>query len=184
MRKGQEEAPIELLLGVTILTFVVILGFYTYQNMCVSLYEQKLKESLSSFARNLELVYQGGEQNSKVINVDFTESGCSIGIQSIRLFGGEFTACRKIGKDACLELVAIKKDADNNIYPFVIEVLNIPPDVDISLTSSSTCTNTDLQEGDIGGSVDTSYSSYCWRATGYTFQIKKISATEMELTEL
>jgi len=182
MRKGQEEAPIELLLGVTILTFVVILGFYTYQNMCVSLYEQKLKESLSSFARNLELVYQGGEQNSKVVSVDFTESGCSIGIQSIRLYGGTFTACRKIGKEDCLELVAIKKDANGDTYPFVTEVLNIPPDARIFLSSSSTCT--EIEEDTLGGSISTSYSSYCWRATTYTFQIKKISAMEMELTEL
>jgi hypothetical protein len=100
------------------------------------------------------------------------------------LFGGTFTACRKIGKDACLELVAIKKDADGSIYPFVIEVLNIPPDVDISLTSSSTCDNSDLSSNDIGGPILPSYSSYCWRATKYTFQIKKISASSMELTEL
>lgn len=179
MRKGQEEAPIELLLGVTILTFVVILGFYTYQNMCVSLYEQKLKESLSTFARNLELVYQGGEQNSKVVSVDFTESGCSIGIQSIRLFGGTFTACRKIGKEDCLELVAVKKDSEGNTYPFVTEVLNIPPDVAITLTNPHDCSAVD--EDNIGGSVT---SSYCWSATTYTFQIRKISAAEMELKEL
>ena len=181
MRKGQEEAPIELLLGVTILTFVVILGFYTYQNMCVSLYEQKLRESLSSFASKLELVYHGGEHSSDVAELDFTESGCSIGIQSIRLISGSFSSCRKVGRESCLELMAFKKETNGGTYPFVTEVLNIPPDVQIELVPKNPYTCPADGGENVGGTIE---SASCWRPMGYTFQIEKISADEMRLTEI
>jgi hypothetical protein len=184
MKKGQEEAPIELLLGVTLLTFVIILGFYTYQNLSGSLYEQKLKDSLSIFARSLELVYQGGEGTSKIVKVDFGGTSSSIPIESIRLLQGIRSACQKnLGKDECLQLMAITVDGSGP-HPFMIEMLNIPPHVIINLENpDSTC---DLKLNElIYDTWDDPNSANCgWKAKSYSFEIEKISATELNINQI
>ena len=178
MKKGQEEAPIELLLAVTLLTFVIILGFYTYQNLCASQYEQKLKSSLSTFARSLEQVYQGGVGTSKTAMVDFGEIGCSSNIESIRLIEGLSSSCRRnLGKDECLELIVRTVSASGSSV-LMIEMLNIPPTVTITI-------NDPACPPDLASSwSEQSYSSCGWKAKAYSFRITKEPGDRITLEQL
>ena len=183
MKKGQEEAPIELLLGVTILTFVIVLGFYVYENLSGSLYEQKMRDSLSTFARNLELVYQGGEGTSKIVEVDFSGTGGSTNVNSIRLLQGLESTCeRNIGKKECLQLMAVTVDTSGS-HPFMIEILNIPSQVHIILLNApSNCPN--LNDLDANTWKQSAYSECGWKAMTYSFKITKTAANEIYIEQL
>lgn len=190
MRKGQEEAPIELLIGVTILTFVVILGFYVYQNMCSSTYDQKLKSSLSTFARAIELTYQGGIDTTETVKVDFSEIGCASKIESIRLIQGSTATCRsKLAKDDCLQLIAVKREA-TRVAPVAVEVLNMPSTVTVRFVNAPPACPVAITGGANLNEIDFSYWDnpaylYCgWTTREYNFKIKKISSSELELEQL
>jgi hypothetical protein len=186
MRKGQEEAPIELLLAVALLTFVIILGFYTYENVSGSLYEQKLKDSLSTFARNLELVYQGGMGTTKVIHVDFSEIGSGGKLESVRLIQGLPSTCMsKLGKDDCLQLVAVAKDSTGRSSQLWLEMLNIPSGVTVKfINAPASCTTTDLNAIPYAAWNDPAYLDCGWRAKSYGFKITKVSGNQIDLEQL
>jgi len=186
MRKGQEEAPIELLLAVTLLTFVVILGFYVYQNISGSLYEQKLKDSLSTLARNLELVYQGGIGTTKIVHVDFSEIGSGGKLESVRLIQGLSSTCKsKLGKDDCLQIVAVAKDSTGRSSQLWLEMLNIPTGVTISfINAPTTCPETDLSKISYDSWNDPQYLDCGWRAKSYGFKITKITGSQITLEQL
>ena len=178
MKRGQEEAPIELLLAVTLLTFVIILGFYTYQNLCASQYEQKLKSSLSTFARSLEQVYQGGVGTSKTAMVDFGEIGCSGNIKSIRLIEGLPSSCRKnLGKDDCLELI-VTTQTSSGTSTLMMEMLNIPPSVTVTLDAPG-CGIDLAKTWD-----EDAYPKCSWKAKSYSFRIMKESGDRIVLEQL
>ena len=90
MKKGQEEAPIELLIGVTVLAFVLAIGLYTYQNLASQEYRQKLEASFSKFAGDLETIYRGGLHTSTTVDFDLSPPGGQDAgdIVSIRLLRG------------------------------------------------------------------------------------------------
>jgi len=176
MRKGQEEAPLELLLGVTILTFVVILGFYTYQNLCASMYDQKMKSSLYTFAVALEDAYHGSLDSPQPAHVDFSGSGCTVELQSIKLIKGPASACMKaLGKSDCSELVALTKD-QASLTTYMVDV---PSSVSISIKKSSTCTG--LNAMDLSTALNPSLKDCGWAAREYIFTITKTSATQIEI---
>ena len=98
MRKsrGQEEAPIEILIGVTILTFVLIIGFFTFQNTCAAQYEQKVRASVTLFANTLESVYGGGADASLPAQLDFSDSSsCHGSISDVRILRLNQDTCKK-----------------------------------------------------------------------------------------
>jgi len=192
MRKGQEEAPIELLIGVTILTFVVIIGFYTYQNMCSSTYDQKLRSSLSSFARTIEGVYQGGIGATQQVRIDFGEIGCASKIESIRMMQGSIDTCQsQLAKDDCLQLLAIRREG-TRVAPVAVEVLSIPSSVIVRLIGGpSGCPAADpvtndinLNDIDFDKWKDDAYASCGWIPQQYGFKIKKVSSSMIEITQL
>ena len=192
MRKGQEEAPIELLIGVTILTFVVIIGFYTYQNMCSSTYDQKLRSSLSSFARAIEGVYQGGISDTQQVRIDFGEIGCASKIESIRMMQGSIDTCQsQLAKDDCLQLLALRREG-TRVAPVAVEVLSIPSSVTVRLIGGpSGCPAADQVTGDINLNdidfnrwKDDDYARCGWIPQQYSFKIKKVSSSEIEITQL
>ncbi len=133
MQKGQEEAPVELLIGVTILTFVLIIGFYTYQNLCSNQFEQVLKASFSKFSRDMELVYLGSVGTSQVTQVDFSVPGaCGGNVKSVKLISGLSSTCRaQTGKDDCLQLIAVTSSTNQGAGILVSEVIDIPPTTNV-----------------------------------------------------
>ena len=187
MRKGQEEAPIELLLAVTILTFVIILGFYSYQNLCGSLYEQKLKSSLYTFGETLKSVYQGAEGASQSVGVDFGQMGCSLKISSIRLMKGNDKACMKAyGTYDCMQLVAVIEDPTEGFGQIMTDMVNIPSWVVITLTKPSTSPACASNLNDLAVSVPADYGQNpeCgWAPVGYSFTITKESPTKISITQ-
>lgn len=197
MRKGQEEAPIELLIGVTILTFVVIIGFYTYQNMCSSTYDIKLKASLNFFASRINDAYQGGISTSLEAPVDFGEIGCASKIESIRMMQGSTDTCQsQVAKDDCLQLLALRREG-TRVVPVAVAVLKVPSSVTVRLIDGPpSCpvadqTTHDIEFNDIDYEdsqgnptwIDSSYSSCGWTPRQYNFKIKKVSSSLIEITQ-
>ena len=172
-RKGQEEAPIELLIGVTILTFVLIVGFYTYNNLCGQQYEQKVRSSLSNLARNLELVYQSSGSTSLNVRVDFSAVGsCSGKVEKIVLTSGlEETCLRQTGSNDCLLLVAATRASSaGQLEPTLAsEAVKISRDTLVSYEprqqTAVDCSTG--QQDDLG-------SALCsWQPLEYNFQVSK-----------
>lgn len=178
MKKGQEEAPIELLIAVTVLTFVLIIGFYTYENTCKAQFEQKMRASLSKFASDLELVYQGAQGTSRLVEVDFSPIGCSGSISGIKIVAGTDTTClAQLGIEQCLFIVVT---APNNELPF-IQSVNIPRDVTIKYIDQDDvpCIPTGWNlEQIIQGETPTCGE---WKAQYYAFTVKKTSPSELEI---
>jgi len=176
MRKGQEEAPIELLLAVTLLTFVIIIGLYTYQNMCTAMYENKLRASLTTFAGGLADIYQGGVGRAAPITLDLSESGCSLKIDSVRLLQGLPDSCRReYGRADCMEIVVVAKDQSG---PSIImkQMINIPSDVTIRFENGLTdCENLNSIVFDEWSK--STYAECGWKAKTYSLWVKKDSST-------
>lgn len=189
MKKGQEEAPIELLIGVSILTFVLIIGFYAYQNICVSQYEQSMKASISKFARDLELVYLGSVETVQITQVDFSiPMACGGNVESIKMLKGNPGTCRaQTGKDDCLALIVVtSEDPSTGTKGILVsEVLDIPAGISIF-------NNLDLGKGICGLDMnrDITWSDWdkdthpeCWFGPQqYTIKIKKESVNKIVLS--
>lgn len=182
MKKGQEEAPIELLIAVTILTFVLIIGFYTYQNTCRAQFEQKMRASLSKFASDLELVYQGAQGTSRVIQVDFTPIGCPGSISGVRLVKGTSDRClAQLGIPDCLFIVVTTPSKEITF----IQPVNIPSDTNIRYFDEGVeiCfpnSLTDYTEDDImAGTIPPACEE--WGTQYYAFTVTKTSPGELTI---
>jgi hypothetical protein len=176
MRKGQEEAPIELLLAVTLLTFVIIIGLYTYQNMCTSMYEDKLKSSLSTFSGKLTTIYQGGVGTADTVPLDLSESGCSLKIESVRLLKGLEDSCRReYGRVDCMEMIVVTKDPSGSSI-LMKQMIDIPYGVTIRFENApETCK--DLNTIPFNSWIDPGYADCGWGARAYSLWVKKDSST-------
>ena len=189
-RRGQEEAPIELLIGVTVLTFVLIIAFYTMNNACSYQFEHKMKASLGYFARELESVYQGSVGTSKTISVDFSPEGCSeLRIDQIRLFSENSEVCRRmLGRDSCLALIVQLREKGARETP-VKELVNIPSDFDIIYSpcvdgagdsinmNTITSTNLDPTLGDYNN-----FDECGWTTGVHRMKITKTASNKIEIT--
>lgn len=178
MKKGQEEAPIELLIAVTILTFVLIIGFYTYENTCRAQFEQKMRASLSKFASDLELVYQGAQGTSRLVEVDFLPIGCPGSISDIRLVAGTTNLClAQLGIPDCLFIVVTTPDKEITF----IQPINIPTDVTINYIDNMRTPIIDykLTDYDIEQLWTIQYEG--WKARYYAFTVKKDSPSELTI---
>jgi len=176
MRKGQEEAPIELLLAVTLLTFVIIIGLYTYQNMCTAMYEDKLRVSLTTFAGGLANIYQGGVGRAAPITLDLSESGCSLKIESVRLLKGLDDSCRReYGRADCMEMVVVTKDQSGSSI-LMKQMIDIPFGVTIrfenGLVECEDLNNIPFDEWSKSKYVDCG-----WKAKTYSLWVTKDSST-------
>ena len=189
-KKGQEEAPIELLIGVAILAFVLVIGFYTYENSCSAQSEQKFRASLSYFARELESVYQGSVGTKKTITVDFTQEGCSnMKLESIRLFDANSQTClNAFGRDSCLMFALQLSDQTTGggsvINTPLVEPVNIPSEaIDVRLIKSDTgdeiCVFNELDSQTVIGST----ALDCKFTLGkYSVLIEKISNSQIDVS--
>ncbi len=136
MEKGQESMPIELLLGVTILTFVMIIGFYSYRQVCMTQYDEKVATGLNNLARTIEQAYRGGVGTSPpVVIMDLSPpAGCNVNFESVRLVSGTKEACqRNTGKNYCVMAVAITLDEQGNRYVSSRVYIDIPEGVSIRM---------------------------------------------------
>lgn len=182
MKKGQEEAPIELLIAVTVLTFVLIIGFYTYENTCKAQFEQKMRASLSKFASDLEIVYQGAQGTSRLVEVDFTPIGCSGSISGVRLVSGTEERClSQLGIRQCLFIVVTTPNKEITF----IQPVNIPSDVNIRYFDGEDeiCAPdslTDYTEEDIiKGTIPLSCEK--WMTQYYAFTVTKTRPGELTI---
>lgn len=137
-RRGQEEAPIELLVAITLLTFVLILGLYTYQNMCRTQFEQKMKSSIHTFVSMLESVYHGASGSAQPVLLDFTPEGCG-SFDEVRIFTGSPDSCRKqVGMDECLVIGAvIASPLKSKRETLIVEAMSIPSTVTVEYSGWS-----------------------------------------------
>ena len=185
MKKGQESAPIEVLIGVTILTFVLIIAMGIFQNSCSSQYEQKLNAGFSKFARDLEFVYMGatGTSISTTLDLSVPEGCASIHLQSIKLVQGQSATCRaRLGKDSCMVLIAtLMPDNPSSTAGttnfLTVEVIDIPEGIEV-VNKLSEC-NQNLN----GISLEDVIDEKCtFKPSYYSFILKKVSSTEIDIS--
>ena len=129
--RGQEEAPIELLIGVTMLAFVLVVAMLAYSNLSSSQYEQKLKASVSKLARTIESVYMGSVGSSLVTDVDFSAPSQSTSkVKDIRILRGSSDLCyARFGRSDCLVIIATVEDKGRVTGQLVVEPVNVPGSV-------------------------------------------------------
>ncbi|MEM0372790.1 MAG: hypothetical protein QXO69_03075 [archaeon] len=194
MMRGQEEAPIELLIGVTILTFVIIIGMYVFNSSCATQQEQKLRASFSKFARDLELVYFGSTGTSQITRIDFTQSaGCAdYSIDSIRITKGPTATCNsQLGRPDCLVLSAVSTGRwDQNTgqmspkETLLVEVLDISSSTRIKNKFSGGC-SFDLNDLDWDVQNVNKIPSDCWFTPAYyTLKIAKTAPDEITISKV
>ena len=74
---------------------VMVIGFYTYENMSTTQYDMKIKASLTKFANDLETVYAGGKGGSMISALDFSPMGAGGDISHIEFTSGTAQFCLK-----------------------------------------------------------------------------------------
>ncbi len=188
MKKGQESMPIQLLLGVTILTFVLVIGFYSYKQVCASQYEQKVKAGLNNLARTMEQAYQGGIGTSPPsITIDTqAPSGCGVNLESVRIVDGTATACEEgIGKKECAIAVAVAR-TDEGTMVTAKSFIDIPGGVSITMKREGStigrCTDQpleDIYEGSFDSTEDCG-----WTEGIFHLKIKKESKDKIVIEEV
>ncbi|MBS3060069.1 MAG: hypothetical protein J4432_01020 [DPANN group archaeon] len=190
--RGQEEAPVELLIAVTVLTFVLIVGFNTYNSLCASQYEQKLSGSMSKMARAIELVYRGATGTRINTQVDFTPlGGCGGDIEAVGLYPGPTQACRsQLGTDNCQILVArvatrttVGQAAVVNYQARISETINIPRNVEIKQLLEEVGARTKVDCGiEQAERLDLTASACTWKPRTYGLSITKSSSNELTIS--
>lgn len=131
--KAQESMPIQLLLGVTILTFVITIGFYSYRQACATQYDHRVRAGLDRLRSEIEFVYRGGVgTTSPKITLDTTvPPGCDIGFESVRLLDGPKDQCEaNIGKEDCVMIVAVTVDEHGNRHVSSRSYVDVPGGTD------------------------------------------------------
>ncbi len=181
MKRAQESAPIEVLIGVTILTFVLLIAMNLFQNSCSSQYEQKLDATFAKFARDLEFVYMGAPGTSLSTTLDLsTPQGCnSVHIKAITLSTGSPGTCKaKLGKSECMILSALlvpdnPNMASTNLF-LTTEVVDIPSN--IVVYDKLTGCNKDIN----GLSIDDVINDNCtFMPTFYSLTLTKQNSNEI-----
>jgi len=169
MKKAQESAPIELLIGVVILTFVLIIGMNSYQNLCSTQYEQKLKASISNLANNLELIYKGSAGSSVKVTVDLTPPpACGYNVKDVRILKGSPEMCKQhLGRDSCLAIIATSQEKGQVVGVAATELVNIPSDVAVSLDLGGTICSSSLNSIAWSYWSDTTNYNNCWLSKSY-----------------
>ncbi len=180
--KGQEEAPIELLIGVTMLAFVLVIAMLAYSNLSSSQYEQKLKASISKLARTLESVYMGSVGSSLIVDVDFSPpSQVTSKVKDIRILQGSPDFCNaRFGRQDCLVVIATVEEGGKITGQAVVEAVNIPRDVTVRNQVSGYC---DLSSIDYGEWESLSGYDDCWfEKKYYSLRITKKAPDEIDIT--
>lgn len=129
MKRGQEEAPIELLVAIVVLGFAIIIAYGAYSSACADQFDAKMKAELSHLARDMELVYRGAVGTSQLSRVDFSPAGCpGTELDSIRVGAGAPRSCEvKIGSQNCALLTVWVRNPDGTTNSRYVEYVDIDP---------------------------------------------------------
>lgn len=183
--KGQESMPVELLLGVTILTFVVTIGFYSYRQVCATQYDHKVRAGLDRLSRVMEQAYQGGEgTRPPAITLDTSVlPGCDVGFESIRLVDGPPDACEdNIGKRDCIMAVAVSVDQRENRYIAARSYIDIPEGITVDMEDIGSCReddHTDIYDEEFNSNEDCG-----WGKGTFSVQVTKESSDRIVIKRL
>lgn len=187
-RRGQEEAPIELLIAVALLTFVLIIGAYAYDNFCKTDFEQKMKTSLGVLRGDMEQVYRGSVGSSQPSSVDFSATGCSGDAASVRILKGTQSICQaQLGLSDCLLLAvtsSISLSSQAKHAPVVIS-LNIPSDATIKYVhvGGPGCSALRDLEDFTQMSDEASFGCEPFSLASHAFLVKKTGPNEITIKE-
>lgn len=177
MERGQEEAPIELLVAIVVLGFAIIIAYGAYSSACADQFDAKMKAELSHLARDVELVYRGATGTSQLSRVDFSPAGCpGTELDSIRVGAGAPRSCEvKIGSQNCALLTVWVRNPDGTANSRYTEYVDIDPGTKIYLSIG----------GDVGEACsdvkDTGCKSLDFRP--YTLIISKSASDTIYLTQ-
>lgn len=140
-----------MLIAVTVLTFVLVVGFFTFQNTCATQFEQKVRASVVNFANTIESVYSSPVGASLPLQMDFSPGGssCVGGISDIRVLKLTEEECKQsIGFErACYGVAAITttfhagtagQAAKERTLSFV-QPIRVPADTSISYEQIGVC---------------------------------------------
>jgi len=170
--KAQESMPIQLLLGVTILTFVVTIGLFSYRQACAAQYDHRVSAGLNRIKGVIEQAYQGGVGTTPppVVLDTTVPPGCGIGFDSVRLIDGPEAQCEaNIGKEDCVMAVAVAVDEDGNRYVSSRTFIDVPEGVTIDMAGlDDRCRNNNypsILDEEPGDDVEPG-DDYCGWGTG------------------
>ncbi|MEM3412236.1 MAG: hypothetical protein QW735_00860 [archaeon] len=178
--KGQESAPIELLLGTIILSFVLVLVYFTYQNLSGKQYSAALQVAFSKLGSELEFVYQGAVGTKRVLSLDFSPLEGTGKKTAIKILHGHKETCLKqTGKENCWQLIAVQGEEGQAGVLYSL-ALNIPTSIAIKFKNAT---------GD-EAVCENEYSSWSspipcqWKPTRYTLTIEKTSNNEIIISQV
>ncbi len=107
-RKGQEAAPIELMIGVTVLAFVLVIAYYVYSNAAASQCVEKIRASSAQLARTIEEVAQQGPGTTRYVTVGFSCQSQNVKVSYITIAEGPDQTCQRMaGASRCYMLYVI-----------------------------------------------------------------------------
>jgi len=201
MEQAQVSAPIELLVSVIILAMVLVIGTYTYSNMCINQYNQKIKASLTKFSNDMATVYGGSTGTQIISELDFTTMGCGKGeITGIHFMEGTDNYClTNLGTPSCYTLVAVGKGIQSGVERAVVITtmpLRVPYEASIYHTRAGefddvntgagsylnifVLTDVNANRFSTGWTADTAFS---WGPYIYALKIKKDGSNEILLVD-
>jgi len=190
MKQAQVSAPIELLIGVIMLTMVLIIAFYTYEQMKASHHEQKIKASIAMFANKLEEVYGGSPGTKKVISFDLLPPEGGTTVEFIRFAQGTPNYCSKFaGPDSCYVLITVINVVIENRLSKEItfaQALKIPTDVTIEhkkLGLNMECFSTNSDDFRDMMPVYGFQECFTWKPQIYTLAIEKVDKDTLRITD-
>ncbi len=183
--KAQESMPIQLLLGVTILTFVLTIGIYSYRQVCATQYDQKVSSGLNELGSAIEQAYRGGVGTTPPsITIDTSvPAGCDVGFESIRIMDGPSDACRSnLGKEQCVMAVAVSLDDRGNRYISSRVFIDIG-DTNIDMEGvDDNCREMDLEEAYEDPFDDEEFCG--WQTGTFSVQVTKEDEDSIKIKHL
>ncbi len=165
--RGQEEAPIELLIGVTVLTFVLIIAYYVYENASSQQCVEKIKATSAELASVISQVAQGGPGTTRYFSADFSCEDTSTRISYVIIGKGNKQTCRSLfGRPDCYMLYVFGNVSGNLqlVHAEVLQNVFSPPKMDVGgSTLELTCDYNTLIKGQCGRDMEMPARIYSMR---------------------
>ena len=157
--RGQEEAPFSLLLAVAMMSMVIPIAAYMFQNFQGWECEQRLTNSLESFARELELASTLGG-GRRIVDVDLSLYACpGVRVDNFTIEFPGASRCQDMCHDPnCRIINAIYMDFDDEGNPTEPSIATPPVCVRIPVSVTFTTTGcTGADESDLGTELPPGY---------------------------
>ena len=180
---GQESAPIELMIGVIVLAFVLTIAYFVYNNAASEQGVQKIRAEAVKLARAVEEVAQQGEGASRHVTVDFSSQG-DVKVSSFMIAQGPESTCKaRTGSSRCYMLYVFGNESGKSTVLYSELLENIGPTTEIvySQAGGSDVTVSDCSYSSVLGYVNpssgygTGGECYAVGAGVHSFIIRKTS---------